>query len=85
MLENIPVELIFENKQITSVSLEEDDEDVAQDAAGYTGIFQRPRVGNQEEIEQSEFLRIVKGSPQSLSMVFRLISSIDKDRNGYVT
>ena len=36
-------------------------------------------------MDKSEVLRIVKGSPQSLSLVFRLISSIDKDRNGYIT
>ena len=79
------MELVFENKQVTSVSLEDDEEDVAQDAAGWTGIFQRPRARNQEEMEKAEFQRIVKGSPQCLSLVFRLISSIDKDRNGYIT
>lgn len=36
-------------------------------------------------MDKEEFHRIVKSSPKSLSLVFRLISSIDKDRNGYIT
>ena len=66
------------------LEIEENEDDTAVDAAGYTGNFRRVNQKSLQAITQAEFMQNFRDE-HKLAELMRVIGEIDKDRNGYVT
>jgi len=87
----ININLIYSTKFLLAVQnmynkldVVENEADDAIDAAGYTGNFRRVLAKDLQFITQIEFIEVFKGE-NKLGELMRIIQTIDRDHNGYVT
>mmetsp|Transcript_33653 Transcript_33653/g.51934 ORF Transcript_33653/g.51934 Transcript_33653/m.51934 type:complete len:184 (-) Transcript_33653:1607-2158(-) len=72
---------------ISKVSLGDNEEDDAKDAAGYTGDIHRhlkERYIKHKQITMDQFIAMVR-QENKLRELFQIIKTIDKDHNGFIT
>lgn len=69
------------------LKLGDNTEDDAQDAAGFTGNFQRDhqKNGKLKHLPENVLFQLFASNKHKMNELMRTIFSIDVDRNGYVT